>query len=120
MSGAALRPLSFVVSRMLAVAVSSTSSRNSAAGAATNPWSRSTRRERDGRIAIWLHGKLVADFTNLRLRDVDTLKVDRAAVWLHIKDNSIHENTKWYDDVVIARSYIGPMAVETPDSAPTR
>jgi hypothetical protein len=65
--------------------------------------------KRDGRIALWLDGKLVADFPNMRLRDVDTLKIDRFGVGLFISRNSIRANTKWYDDVVAATSYIGPM-----------
>lgn len=65
--------------------------------------------QRDGRIACWLDGKLVADFTNLRLRDVEDLKLNRAVLGLHIKNNPRTETTKWYDDFVIATSYIGPM-----------
>ncbi len=63
---------------------------------------------RDGRIACWLDGKLVADFPNLRLRDVDTLKIDRFGVGLFISRDTVRANTKWYDDVVAATSYIGP------------
>ncbi|HVJ46113.1 MAG TPA: hypothetical protein VM511_06990 [Luteolibacter sp.] len=63
---------------------------------------------RDGRIACWLDGKLIADFPNLRLRDVDTLKINHAALDLHIGSNKTRPNKKWYDDVVIATSYIGP------------
>ena len=44
--------------------------------------------KRDGRIACWLDGELVADFPNLRLRDVDTLKIDRFAISLHIGSNT--------------------------------
>jgi hypothetical protein len=44
--------------------------------------------QRDGRIACWLDGKLIADFPNLRLRDVATLKMDRAGLMLHIKSNT--------------------------------
>jgi hypothetical protein len=65
---------------------------------------------RDGRIACWMDGRLVADFQNLRLRDVDTLKINSAALCLHIRSNTIRENKKWYDDVVAATSYIGPVA----------
>ena len=65
--------------------------------------------KRNGRIACWLDGKLIADFPNLRLRDVDTLKINSACLGLHIKSNTIRENKKWYDDVVIATSYVGPM-----------
>lgn len=65
---------------------------------------------RDGRIACWLDGKLVADFPGLRLRDVDTLKINSASLCLHIRDNAIRENRKWYDDVVVATAYVGPVA----------
>ena len=63
----------------------------------------------DGRIAIWLDGQLVADFGNLRLRDVATLKIDRFGLSFHIKSNPNQEAAKWYDNVVAARSYIGPV-----------
>ena len=70
--------------------------------------------QRDGRIAAWIDGKLAADFPNLRLRDVDTLKIDQCSLALHIKQNTQRDNKKWYDDVVMATSYIGPMATEKP------
>ena len=52
--------------------------------------------QRDGRIAAWIDGKLTADFPNLRLRDVDTLKIDYCSICLHIKNPSRRENQKWY------------------------
>lgn len=63
----------------------------------------------DGRIACWYEGKLIADFPNLRLRDIDSLKIDRFGIELHIGSNTARENKKWFDDVVAATSYIGPM-----------
>ena len=63
---------------------------------------------RDGRIACWLDGKLIADFPNLRLRDDQDLKINHAAIDLHIGSNRVRENKKWYDNIVIATSYIGP------------
>ena len=69
--------------------------------------------KRDGRIACWIDGKLLADFPNLRLRDVDALKIDRFGIELHIGSNTVRENKKWFDDVVAATAYIGPMK-ETP------
>ncbi|MFH2005359.1 MAG: hypothetical protein ABI333_02120 [bacterium] len=63
---------------------------------------------RDGRVAFWLDGELKADFQNLRLRDVPTLTVDRFGLSLHIGSNLTAETRKWYDNVVAARSYIGP------------
>ncbi len=65
--------------------------------------------QRDGRIAIWLDGKLVADFGNLRFRDIASLKIDRFGLSFHIKSNPNGEAKKWYDDVVAATRYIGPM-----------
>jgi hypothetical protein len=65
--------------------------------------------QRDGRIAAWLDGKLVMDFPNLRLRDVQSLTIDRFSLCFHIKSNPNGEAKRWYDNVVAAKSYIGPM-----------
>jgi hypothetical protein len=64
--------------------------------------------ERDGRIAFWLDGVLLADFQNLRLRDIESLKIDRFGLSFHIGSNPNGETKKWYDNVVAASSYIGP------------
>jgi len=64
--------------------------------------------KRDGRIALWLDGKLIADFKNLRLRDTPSLTIDRFSLSLHIRSNPMAETRKWYDNVVAATSYIGP------------
>jgi hypothetical protein len=63
---------------------------------------------RNGRIACWLNGALIADFQNLRLRDVDSLKINRFNLSLHSGSNPKGETWKWYDNVVAATSYIGP------------
>ena len=65
--------------------------------------------ERDGRIAFWLDGRLAGDFPNLHLRDVDILKIDRFGLNFHIGSNPNGVQTKWYDNVVAARAYIGPL-----------
>ncbi len=65
--------------------------------------------KRDGRITIWLDGKVIGDFPNLRLRDVDTLKIDRFNLSLGAMSNTSGATKKWYDNVVAAKSYIGPM-----------
>lgn len=64
---------------------------------------------RDGRVAIWLDGALIGDFQNLRLREIDTLKIDRFGLSLHIGSNTRAETHKWYDNVVAATCYIGPV-----------
>ena len=49
------------------------------------------------------------DFPNLSLRDVASLTIDRFALCFHIGSNPNGEATKWYDNVVAATSYIGPL-----------
>lgn len=65
--------------------------------------------KRDGRIVLWVDGILIADFPNLRLRDVDDLEIDRFGLGLYIANNIKCVNRKWHDNVVVATSYIGPM-----------
>jgi hypothetical protein len=74
---------------------------------------------RDGRVAFWLDGELIADFPNLRLRETTTLKIDRFTIDLHVYNNNVALARKWYDNVVTATSYIGPMVTRTPPRSPT-
>lgn len=65
--------------------------------------------KRDGRVAFWVDGKLGGDFPNLRFRDTEALKPNHAIICVH--SSSTRPNmTLWYDDVVVATSYIGPQA----------
>ncbi len=68
-----------------------------------------TPSKRDGRVALWVDGKLIADFTNLRLRDTGDLRIDRIKLGLYIARNTERANHKWIDNVVAATSYIGPV-----------
>ncbi len=74
---------------------------------------------RDGRVAIWQNGNLIADWVNLRFRDVSTVKIDQIQLE-NGGQGSTQQNDKWYDNLVVATSYIGPMStgVSTP-AAPT-
>jgi hypothetical protein len=63
---------------------------------------------RDGRVAVWENGKLIADWVNLRFRDVDSVKIDEFQLE-NGGQGSTQQNDKWYDNLVIATSYIGPM-----------
>ena len=76
--------------------------------------------QRDGRIAFWLDGQVIADFPNLRLRDTAALKIDRFTLDLHVFGNNLAVAKKWYDNVVAATSYIGPMVNTQLPGAPTR
>ena len=65
--------------------------------------------ERDGQVTLWLDGVRVGDFGNLRLRDVDTLKIDRFNLSFHARETP-SSTKRFYDNVVAATAYIGPMA----------
>jgi len=74
----------------------------------------------DGRVAIWIDGSLIADFQNVRLRDVNILKIDQVTLTLFIYTNPVPTDMlKWYDNLVIATSYIGPMSSATAPLPPT-
>ena len=69
--------------------------------------SANTPGERDGRGAFWVDGKLTGEVKNLRFRTVATLKLNH--VVLNSYSSRQHANkVLWYDDVVVATSYIGP------------
>ena len=65
--------------------------------------------KRDGEAAFWVNGVLKARFPDLFLRSIDTLKIDD----VELRQHALHServNKKWYDNVVIAKQYIGPMS----------
>ena len=49
------------------------------------------------------------DFPNLRFRDTPELKIDYVQIGLYIGGKNHPATRKWYDNVVLATSYIGPM-----------
>jgi hypothetical protein len=69
--------------------------------------------KRDGRVAFWVDGVLRGDFPGLRLRSVDTLKINNVHLSTYSSRVRPHQ-TLWYDDVVVATSYIGPQAPVKP------
>lgn len=74
--------------------------------------------QRDGRIAMWLDGVLMADFLNIRLRDTTNLRIDKFTLDLHIRNNNLGISKKYYDNVVAATSYIGPVGSGSSDTVP--
>ena len=72
----------------------------------------------DGEVKCWVDGKVVADFPDLFMRASATLKIDEAHIALS-SGHSERVNKKWYDNVVIATQYIGPMASVSPTPSPT-
>jgi len=72
----------------------------------------------DGELKWWVDGKLIADLPDLNIRSISSLKIDEPAVVLGA-NNPTTPLTKWYDNVVMATQYIGPMATASPSPTPT-
>lgn len=70
----------------------------------------------DGVLRGWLDGKLVFEKTNLRFRSSPALKIEE--VWFNVYhgggDTAPRDLVLYIDNVVIAREYIGPIAVPSP------
>ncbi len=73
---------------------------------------------RDGRVAAWIDGKLIADWQNVRFRDTESLKINLVELGLGSPSNTDGADRVWIDNLVIAKSYIGPM-LRTGDSTPS-
>ena len=65
--------------------------------------------QRDGRVTCWVDGEIIADFPNLYLRDIASLTIDHFSLSLHAGSNPNGETRKWFDNVVAATEYIGPV-----------
>lgn len=64
---------------------------------------------RNGRVAIWLDGVLLADHPNLRFRTVESVKARYVTLSTYTSRKE-ENNILWYDDIVVAIKYIGPIA----------
>lgn len=71
--------------------------------------------QNDGIIRAWVDGHLVFEMTDIRFRDVLTLKIEQ--IWMNVYHggtiDSPYDQHLYFDNVVIAKSYIGPIAAET-------
>lgn len=71
--------------------------------------------EADGVLRGWVDGRLAFERTDLRFRTVEALKVEQ--IWMNLYHGgsavSPEDMDQYYDNVVIAREYIGPVASST-------
>jgi len=67
----------------------------------------------DGEVKWWVDGKLTADFPDLKIRSIAGLQIDTAKIVLGA-NRTTQVVKKWYDNVVIAKHYIGPMVSGSP------
>ena len=63
---------------------------------------------RNGEVKVWLNGNVVEDFPDLFVRSRSTLQIDHSNLGFHAH-HSERVNKIWWDNVVIARAYIGPL-----------
>jgi hypothetical protein len=63
---------------------------------------------RDGRITVWIDGKLALDYPNLLLRYSLDAKIDTVSFGSQVRSNPGPETYIWYDNIVVAKEYIGP------------
>ena len=72
----------------------------------------------DGRLAFWVDGKLTGDFPNFYLRSIEELKANLITISFFTQNPRVKGGCfMWYDDVVAATSYIGPMIEEKKPAA---
>lgn len=66
---------------------------------------------RDGILRVWIDGRPAYEKTDIRFRDVDTLKIEQ--IWMNVYHGgttpSPRDQHLYVDNVVVARKYIGPM-----------
>src|SRR6266480_6262845 len=73
--------------------------------------------QNNGEIKVWKDGIVVADFPDLFIRSIPDLMIDAVRLVFHA-DHSEQVNKLWWDNIVIARSYIGPISTPTPTPTP--
>lgn len=67
--------------------------------------------QKDGVLRAWIDGRVAFEKTDIRYRQVDSLKIEQ--VWMNVYHGgtvpSPYDQHLFIDNVVIARKYIGPM-----------
>lgn len=64
----------------------------------------------DGELNLWIDGKLVYERNAMRFRSEASLALDKIGLMGYIHENSVRTNRVYFDDIVAATEYIGPMA----------
>eukprot|EP01084_Bolivina_argentea_P296645 510927_1 len=64
--------------------------------------------QRDGEVALWIDGKRIMHYTNMRFRDISSLKINRPLHSMYMSNNAQSVQTVWDDQIVWATQYVGP------------
>jgi MYXO-CTERM domain-containing protein len=67
---------------------------------------------KDGELKMWIDGKLVGHYKNMRFRDVNTLKINEFTYSAYVGGTwtSKQDQKLWDDQIVVATKYIGPLS----------
>lgn len=69
----------------------------------------------DGILRAWVDGRLAFEKIDVRFRDVDTLKIEK--IWMNVYHGGTApapaDMDLYFDNVVIAKRYIGPASLDT-------
>ena len=74
----------------------------------------------DGELAVWIDGVKCGDWKDVNWRSSAELKVNQVSIGIYLTNDGYEKSgggttrTLWYDDVVVATEYIGPMATQAP------
>ena len=68
--------------------------------------------EADGEQAFWIDGQLAGRFTGIRWRSTADLKINNFWAMLYVHE-SAQINRVWFDEIVVAQDYIGPLERDT-------
>jgi hypothetical protein len=65
----------------------------------------------NGRQTLWFNGEQAGEWSNIRFRTDDALKINALGLWHYVTDDSYAagqtQQTIWFDDVVVSRGPIG-------------
>jgi len=70
--------------------------------------------EADGELTVWVDGQVVLKYTDVVFRYTDTMIIDIFSFSLYFHSNTGNNEATcvWYDNVVVATEYIGPVNTE--------
>jgi len=76
----------------------------------------------DGELCVWVNGVRCGEWKDVNWRSSAELKVNQFSIGIYLTNDGYERSgggttrTQWYDDIVVARSYIGPVVKEKPKS----
>lgn len=74
-----------------------------------------TASKEDGELDCWIDGQKCGEFRNINWRSTNALTVNKVQLSLWLEGQSYERlgggttRTAWYDDVIVATAYIGPI-----------